>query len=51
MYGDKFVERDDYLRWRWKRHGSKGDPGYSPIEDEFEELRHVLANGSSPRRV
>lgn len=23
VYGDKFVEWDDYLCWRWKRHGSK----------------------------
>ena len=25
VYGDEFVERDDYPRWRWKRDGRKED--------------------------
>lgn len=25
VYGDAFVERDDYPRWRWKRDGRKED--------------------------
>lgn len=36
VYGDTFVERDDYPRWRWKRDGRKEDLSVvSPIEATF----------------
>lgn len=37
VYGDEFVERDDYPRWRWKRDGRKEDLSkVSPIEATFQ---------------
>lgn len=37
VYGDEFVERDDYPRWRWKRDGRKEDlSAVTPIEATFE---------------
>jgi predicted ATP-dependent endonuclease of OLD family len=53
VYGDKFVERDDYPRWRWKRDGRKEDLSViSPIEatfqldeDDLEALRDALGEG------
>ena len=37
VYGDKFSERDDYPRWRWKRDGRKEDLSkLSPIAASFE---------------
>ncbi len=53
VYGDTFVERDDYPRWRWKRDGRKEDLSVvSPIqatfqldEDDLEALRDELGEG------
>lgn len=53
VYGDKFVERDDYPRWRWKRDGRKEDLSkISPIEATFhldnadlEALKNALGEG------
>lgn len=53
VYGDTFVERDDYPRWRWKRDGRKEDLSVvSPIEATFrldendlEALRDALGTG------
>lgn len=53
VYGDKFVERDDYPRWRWKRDGRKEDLStVTPIEatfeldeDDVETLRDALGDG------
>lgn len=37
VYGDAFVESDDYPRWRWKRDGRKEDLSLvTPIEATFE---------------
>lgn len=37
VYGDKFSERDDYPRWRWKRDGRKEELSkLSPIAASFE---------------
>ncbi|WP_313811871.1 AAA family ATPase [Glutamicibacter sp.] len=52
VYDDKFVERDDYPRWRWKRDGRKEDLSVvTPIEatfeldeDDLEALRDALGN-------
>ncbi|PUB32472.1 putative ATP-dependent endonuclease of OLD family [Promicromonospora sp. AC04] len=44
VYGDTFVERDDYPRWRWKRDGRNEDLSeVSPIEATFELDKHDLA--------
>lgn len=53
VYGDTFVERDDYPRWRWKRDGRKEDLSVvTPIEATFEldeddlgALRDALGDG------
>jgi predicted ATP-dependent endonuclease of OLD family len=53
VYGDTFVERDDYPRWRWKRDGRKEDLSViSPIqatfqldENDLEALRDELGEG------
>lgn len=53
VYGDEFVERDDYPRWRWKRDGRKEDLSLvTPIEatfelddDDFDALRGALGEG------
>lgn len=53
VYGDTFVERDDYPRWRWKRDGRKEDLSVvSPIqatfqldEDDLDALRDELGEG------
>lgn len=53
VYGDAFIERDDYPRWRWKRDGRKEDLSMvSPIEATFEldesdldALRDALGEG------
>lgn len=53
VYNDKFVERDDYPRWRWKRDGRKEDLSQvTPIEAKFtleekdtEELNNILGEG------
>lgn len=50
VYGDEFVERDDYPRWRWKRDGRKEDLSLvTPIEatfalddDDVDALRYAL---------
>ncbi|QDQ99501.1 AAA family ATPase (plasmid) [Tomitella fengzijianii] len=56
VYGDGFVERDDYPRWRWKRDGRKEDLSLvTPIEatfkldeDDIEALRDALGEGVTP---
>lgn len=53
VYGDAFVERDDYPRWRWKRDGRKEDLALvTPIEatfeldeDDLEALQTALGEG------
>lgn len=53
VYGDEFVERDDYPRWRWKRDGRREDLSVvTPIEATFEldvddlvALRDALGDG------
>lgn len=53
VYGDGFVERDDYPRWRWKRDGRKEDLSVvTPIEATFrldqadlDTLRDALGEG------
>ncbi|WIV57793.1 AAA family ATPase [Amycolatopsis nalaikhensis] len=53
VYGDEFVERDDYPRWRWKRDGRKEDLSVvTPIEATFrleqadlDALRDALGEG------
>lgn len=53
VYGDAFVEKDDYPRWRWKRDGRKEDLSViTPIEATFEldeadleALRDALGEG------
>ena len=53
VYGDAFVERDDYPRWRWKRDGRQEDLSkVTPIEATFaldeadiEALRDALGDG------
>lgn len=53
VYGDAFVERDDYPRWRWKRDGRKEDLALvTPIEatfeleeEDFEALQDALGEG------
>lgn len=60
VYGDAFVERDDYPRWRWKRDGRKEDLSLvTPIEatfeldeDDLEALQDALGEGvSTPETV
>ncbi|MFD2024187.1 AAA family ATPase [Promicromonospora aerolata] len=44
VYGDTFVERDDYPRWRWKRDGrSENLSEVSPIEATFDLDQDDLA--------
>ncbi len=53
VYGDKFVARDDYPRWRWKRDGRKEDLSLiTPIEatfaledDDVNALQEALGDG------
>jgi len=53
VYGDTFVERDDYPRWRWKRDGRKEDLSLvTPIEatftlddDDVAALQNALGKG------
>ncbi len=53
VYGDEFVERDDYPRWRWKRDGRKQDLSVvTPIEatftldeEDLDALRSALGDG------
>lgn len=59
VYGDTFVERDDYPRWRWKRDGRKEDLSVvSPIEATFqldendlEAFRDALGEGVVTRET
>ncbi len=59
VYGDKFVERDDYPRWRWKRDGRKEDLSkVSPIEATFQlddgdlnALREALGEGVAAKKT
>ncbi|MFG1648126.1 ATP-dependent endonuclease [Amycolatopsis sp. NPDC049252] len=53
VYGDEFIERDDYPRWRWKRDGRKENLSVvTPIEATFrlgqadlDALRDALGEG------
>lgn len=59
VYGDEFVERDDYPRWRWKRDGRGEELSrVSPIQAEFRleaddlaALREALGEGVSTKKT
>jgi|JI10StandDraft_1071094.scaffolds.fasta_scaffold16946_2 predicted ATP-dependent endonuclease of OLD family len=60
VYGDPFVERDDYPRWRWKRDGrheklSEVTPieaTFALDEEDLDALRDALGDGvSNPQSV